>query len=376
MLAAARITAHASTSAIRSLSFLLCVFLFASWPRPRALPPSAAAGSAGPVESVPRLRATASPISSAQRLNSWITFGIARKRRSTCSSRARKQAPAGAIHRGIRGRRTVRRRQRDAASGDDSSDTEDIIRRQIRRRAARGPVAVRHTRRRSAAARRHRALGGGTAAGRGGRPVGQLGVQPSRLGLLRRRGVEPRAADRRERQRRSHHPRLEDHARRRARSRDAKSSTSTRTMPVKVERRERDFNWLVVKALGEHWSVGARGRDRVLDVREHQLAFGAAPADRVQRVPVLDVHAPAAAGAYAIGVEHGRYYEETLYGKIEETLPQHELSLTLDQRERWGSLAGPHGMVAVPPRPQQVAARSRGRGVRAPRARAFGRRPR
>ena len=41
---------------------------------------------------------------------------------------------------------------------------------------------------------------------------------------------------------------------------------------------------------------------------------------------------------YAIGVSWFRYYEETLYGKLEETLPSHELSLTLEQRERWGSI--------------------------------------
>src|SRR5688572_6564500 len=30
-------------------------------------------------------------------------------------------------------------------------------------------------------------------------------------------------------------------------------------VPVNVTRRERDFRWLVVKGLGEHWSVGAEG---------------------------------------------------------------------------------------------------------------------
>ena len=31
-------------------------------------------------------------------------------------------------------------------------------------------------------------------------------------------------------------------------------------------------------------------------------------------------------------------FEETLYGETEETLPNHEVSLTLEQREQWGSL--------------------------------------
>jgi hypothetical protein len=41
---------------------------------------------------------------------------------------------------------------------------------------------------------------------------------------------------------------------------------------------------------------------------------------------------------YAIGVESNRYYEVTLFGKLEETLPKHEVSLAYEQRERWGTL--------------------------------------
>ena len=39
-----------------------------------------------------------------------------------------------------------------------------------------------------------------------------------------------------------------------------------------------------------------------------------------------------------MGVRQVNYYEETLFGKMEETLPQHELSLAYEQREQWGSL--------------------------------------
>ena len=43
-------------------------------------------------------------------------------------------------------------------------------------------------------------------------------------------------------------------------------------------------------------------------------------------------------GAAAFPVPRQSYYEETLFGKFEETLPAHELSVTYDQRERWGSV--------------------------------------
>src|SRR5690606_35425194 len=42
--------------------------------------------------------------------------------------------------------------------------------------------------------------------------------------------------------------------------------------------------------------------------------------------------------AYAVGAEHSRYLEETLLERMRETRPLHELSVTLDQRQPWGTL--------------------------------------
>ena len=39
-----------------------------------------------------------------------------------------------------------------------------------------------------------------------------------------------------------------------------------------------------------------------------------------------------------IGAARRRYYEETLYGKLEETRARQELSATFEQREPWGTL--------------------------------------
>jgi hypothetical protein len=108
--------------------------------------------------------------------------------------------------------------------------------------------------------------------------------------------------------------------------------------PVKVERREQDFNWLVVKALGEHWSAGAQGDIESSTFDNTKLRFGAAPAIEYNVFPYSMYTRRQLRAQYAIGVSRAQYYEETLYGKMEETLPQHELSLTFEQRERWGSL--------------------------------------
>ena len=108
--------------------------------------------------------------------------------------------------------------------------------------------------------------------------------------------------------------------------------------PVKVERRERDFDWLVVKGLGEHWSIGAAGDLESSTFDNTKFSATAAPAIEYNVFP-YSVHTRRQLRAlYSVGFDYARYYEETLFGKTKETLPQHELSLTFEQRERWGSL--------------------------------------
>ena len=225
------------------------------------------------------------------------------------------------------------------------SDTEDVVRRQLDDVAADRPAELRRDARRAAAARRHRpARDRGAAPGGRGRPLEQLGLQPARVGLARQRGVQPSGAARR------------------AVSADRITPDWKITIggeldyeteefdldedePVKVDRREREFRSLVVKWLGEHWSVGVGRRDRLVDLREHQFSVGGAPAVEFNVFPVLALHAaPASCAVRESASEHVRYYEETLYGKLEETLPLHELDVTYEQREQWGSLqARPEG---------------------------------
>jgi hypothetical protein len=108
--------------------------------------------------------------------------------------------------------------------------------------------------------------------------------------------------------------------------------------PVKVERRERDFRWLAVKGLGEHWSVGAEGDIESSTFENTKLAFRVAPAVEYNVFPYSMYTRRQLRALYSVGVQRARYYEETLFGKTEETLPQHEMSLTFEQREQWGSL--------------------------------------
>jgi hypothetical protein len=108
--------------------------------------------------------------------------------------------------------------------------------------------------------------------------------------------------------------------------------------PVKVERRERDLRWLVVKALGEHWSVGGEGEVESSTFENTKLSISLAPAIEYNFFPYSAYTRRQLRALYVVGVQDVRYYEETLFGKTAETLPAHELSFTYEQREQWGSL--------------------------------------
>jgi hypothetical protein len=108
--------------------------------------------------------------------------------------------------------------------------------------------------------------------------------------------------------------------------------------PVDVRRREHDFNTLIVKGLGEHWSIGARGEAQSSTFDNIEFRLAAAPAVEYNLFPYSMYQRRQLRMQYAVGLAHQTYYEETIFQKFEETLPAHEFSATYDQRERWGSV--------------------------------------
>lgn len=108
--------------------------------------------------------------------------------------------------------------------------------------------------------------------------------------------------------------------------------------PVHAERRERDFQWLVVNGLGEHWSMGATGDVESSTFDNIELSISAMPAVEFNVFPYSSYTRRQLRLMYGAGVESNRYYETTLFGEDEETRPRHEVSLAYEQREPWGSL--------------------------------------
>ena len=109
---------------------------------------------------------------------------------------------------------------------------------------------------------------------------------------------------------------------------------------VSVVRRDRRADWLVVKGLNDHWSVGAFGHFRSSTFDNLEFEVEAAPGIEWNYFPYSMYTRRQLRVLYGLGVASRQYYEITIYDTLEETRPRQELSATYEQREPWGTLEG------------------------------------
>ena len=109
---------------------------------------------------------------------------------------------------------------------------------------------------------------------------------------------------------------------------------------LSVETQSRRINGLIVRSAGEHWSYGGRSQIGSSTFDNLKVDFQAAPAVEWNYFPYSMYTRRQLRLQYAIGVNYRRYYEETLYGKLEETRRSQEVSGAYEQRETWGTLVG------------------------------------
>ncbi len=96
---------------------------------------------------------------------------------------------------------------------------------------------------------------------------------------------------------------------------------------------------LYVLSLGEHWSVGANAQAESSLYSNIDLGLSIAPAVEYNFFPYSQSTRRQLRALYTLSLEPVRYREETIYGKTQETLFQEELSLTLDLREKFGTVS-------------------------------------
>jgi hypothetical protein len=108
--------------------------------------------------------------------------------------------------------------------------------------------------------------------------------------------------------------------------------------PFKVVRRERSANWFVAKGLGPHWSIGVDGGVNSSTFGNTRFAVSFAPTIEYNIFPYADYASRQLRVQYAIGVDHARYNEITLFDKLRETNPGHALDVSLMQVQPWGEV--------------------------------------
>ncbi len=88
-----------------------------------------------------------------------------------------------------------------------------------------------------------------------------------------------------------------------------------RRRPSRCPGEESEFNSLVVKSLGEHWSLGATAELRSSTFDNIKLRAGGAPAIEFNFFPYSAYQRRQLRANYAVGVVHQSYHEVTLYRK-------------------------------------------------------------
>jgi hypothetical protein len=108
--------------------------------------------------------------------------------------------------------------------------------------------------------------------------------------------------------------------------------------PLRAERDERDFDALVARSLNDHWSVGGRASVDSSTFENIAIRSFTGPAIEYNLFPYSQYTRRQLRLGYAIGPYYARYREETLLFRMSDRLTQQEATVTIDQREPWGSL--------------------------------------
>ena len=123
--------------------------------------------------------------------------------------------------------------------------------------------------------------------------------------------------------------------------------------PLRAERNERDFDALVAKSLNDHWSVGGRASLDSSSFDNISIRTFIAPAIEYNLFPYSQYTRRQLRIGYAVGPHFANYREETLFFRLSDRMAQQQATVTLDQREPWGSLQAEVEYSSFIPRPSR-----------------------
>jgi hypothetical protein len=99
------------------------------------------------------------------------------------------------------------------------------------------------------------------------------------------------------------------------------------------------FNGLVVKSLNEHWSAGAFLNVRSSSYDNIRFSISPSPALEYNVYPYSLSTRRQLRILYTLGFDAVRYREVTIYDKRSQNLLRQSLAMTLDVKEKWGSVS-------------------------------------
>jgi hypothetical protein len=119
----------------------------------------------------------------------------------------------------------------------------------------------------------------------------------------------------------------------------SKQNYETDDGPVTGKSKSWDASGLYVKSLGEHWSAGVFLEAESSFYSNVDLGLTVAPALEYNFFRYSQSTRRQLRALYTLSLNPVKYREETKYGKLRETLLKEELSLTLDLREKFGTVS-------------------------------------
>lgn len=107
---------------------------------------------------------------------------------------------------------------------------------------------------------------------------------------------------------------------------------------ITAERESYGTSGLVVRAISDHWSVGAHAGWRRSTRENYDASAVAGPAVEYNFYPFTESADRMLTLLYTVGVRYHDYSEATIFGRSSEPLLSHRLSLGYDATQPWGSL--------------------------------------
>ncbi|MBU21712.1 MAG: hypothetical protein QGF21_03860 [Vicinamibacterales bacterium] len=91
-----------------------------------------------------------------------------------------------------------------------------------------------------------------------------------------------------------------------------------------------------IKTLGEHMGLGFGGSANTSTFRNIDVAWRVSPAFQFNLFPYSESTRRELTLTYAVGYNDYKYFEETIFGKLEETRVDHSMRVSLDTNQPWG----------------------------------------